>query len=230
MNKLATILVLLALPALAHAGDDDDDGRYYKRTRGVGVFHQSRLVLGVLAGTAPAFMDGAPPMTAGMTKDVTQLSLAFDATFLAMPSSFGHFHGLELSTGLRTGPWDFWLNTGTAVTLFNVGHGGPLSLRVGGGFGFGFDLAHGYGYVRGRAAVVVVPEKLDAEASVTWTPPSASTGDYDQRALRVSVWMRPGKGARAFEGYVEAFQRLDVNADHEREVEGVGGGVGVSFF
>lgn len=227
MKLAITAALLLALPALAHA--DDDDGRYYKRTRGVGVFHQSRLVIGALVGEAPDIMDGVPPVP-GATKDVTQASLAFEGTFLGLPSSYGHFHGMELSTGIRTGPWDFWLQTGTALTLFNVGHGGPLSLRVGGGFGFGFDLAHGYGYVRGRAALVLVPEKVDAEASVSWTPSSASTGSYDQRAARVSVWLRPGKGGRAYEGYVEAFRRVDDAEDTAREVDGLGGGIGLSFF
>lgn len=219
-----------ALPA-ARADDDDDDRRYYKRARGVGVFHSSRLVAGALVGTAPAFMDGAPPAMAGATVDTTRFSLGFEATYLGLPSSFGHFHGLEVSTGVRGGgPWDFWLQGGTAVTLLNLGRGGPGSLRLGGGFGAGFDLAHGYAYVRARAALVVVPEKVDAEASVTWTPPSASTGDYDQQAARVSVWLRPGKGKRAYEGYLETFRRVDDGADREREVEGVGGGVGVSFF
>lgn len=229
MKLAITAALLLTLPTLAHADADDD--RYYKRTRGVGVFHSSRLIFGVLGGQAPAFMDGAAPAMPGATKDVTQLSVGFEATYLGLPSSFGHFHGLEIATGVRTGPWDFWFQAGTALTLFNVGHGGPLSLRVGGGFGAGFDLAHGFAYVRGRAAVVVVPEKIDAEASLTWTPSSASTGNYDQQSARLSVWVRPSaKRGRAYEGYVEAFHRLDDAADREREVEGLGGGIGVSFF
>lgn len=226
MKRAIILASLLASAAVAHA--DDDDG-YYKRTRGVGVFHRSRLVVGAIAGQAPELVDGMPT-TPGATRDVTQMSLAFEAAYLGVPSSFGHFHGLEMSTGVRTGPWDFWLQGGTAVTLFNLGHGGPGSLRVGGGFGAGFDLAHGFAYVRGRAALVVVPDKLDAEASVTWTPPSASTGDYDQRSARLSVWLRAGRGGRAYEGYLEAFHRLDDGAEREREVEGIGGGVGLSFF
>lgn len=226
MKLALTAALLCATATLAHA--EDDDG-YYKRTRGIGVFHNSRLIAGALFGTAPDLMDGVATMP-GATKDVTSASLSFEASYLGLPSSFGHFHGMEMATGLRTGPWDFWLQAGTAVTLFNLGHGGPGSLRVGGGFGAGFDLAHAYGYVRGRAALVIVPDKLDAEASITWSPPSAGSGNYDLRAARVSVWLRSGKRARAFEGYLETFHRLDDAADQERELEGVGGGVGVSFF
>jgi hypothetical protein len=235
MSKLATAAALLALLALTAAAGtaraDDDDRGYYKRTRGVGVFHQSRLILGALVGQSPDLMEGAAAPMPGAMKDVTRMSLAFEATWLGVPSSFGHFHGLEVATGLRSGPWEYWLQAGTAVTLFNLGHGGPGSLRVGGGFGAGFDFAHAYGYVRGRAAMVVVPEKIDAEASVTWTPPSASTNDYDQQTARLSVWVRPGsKGGRAYEGFVEAFHRLDDDSVQAKEVDGVGGGVGLSFF
>ncbi|HVV88169.1 MAG TPA: hypothetical protein VHE35_34245 [Kofleriaceae bacterium] len=229
MKLAITAAILCALPALALA---DTDAHYYKRTRGVGVFHSSRFILGAVFGQAPDLMDGAPAPGAmpGATKDVTMLSLGFEATYLGLPSSFGHFHGLEMASGIRTGPWDFWLQGGTAVTLFNLGHGGPFSLRLGGGFGAGFDFAHAYGYVRGRAALVLVPEKVDAEASVTWSPPSAGTGNYDLRSTRVSVWVRTGRRARAVEGYVEAFHRLDDAADKAREIDGMGGGVGMSFF
>ena len=232
--SIATLASVAISVTPAHA-DDDDGGSsghdYYKRTRGVGVFHQSRLVVGALVGDVADLTTGANGMTTpGATKGVTMGSLAFEAAYLGVPSSFGHFHGIEMSSGVRSGPWDFWLQGGTAVTLFNLGRGGPMSVRLGGGFGAGFDLAHGYAYVRGRAALVLVPDKLDAEASVTWTPPSASTDDYDQRTMRVSVWMRAGKRSRAYEGYVESFHRLADGRDDDREVEGLGAGLGMSFF
>ena len=215
--KPTTTTALLALIAVvgttgaARADDDDDSHGYYKRTRGVGVFHRTRMVLGGLVGEAPDVMDGATPVP-GATKDVTQFGVA-----------------VEGAAGVRGAPWELWMQGGTAVTLLNLGHGGPLSLRLGGGFGAGFDFAHGYGYVRGRAALVVLPDKLDAEASVSWTPPSASTGDFDQRTMRVSVWLRAGKRSRAYEAYLESFHRLADGVDHKREVEGIGGGIGLSF-
>ncbi len=232
--KPTTTTALLALIAVvgttgaARADDDDDSHGYYKRTRGVGVFHRTRMVLGGLVGEAPDVMDGATPVP-GATKDVTQFGVAVEGAFLGLPSSFGHFHGIEGAAGVRGAPWELWMQGGTAVTLLNLGHGGPLSLRLGGGFGAGFDFAHGYGYVRGRAALVVLPDKLDAEASVSWTPPSASTGDFDQRTMRVSVWLRAGKRSRAYEAYLESFHRLADGVDHKREVEGIGGGIGLSF-
>ncbi len=208
---------------------------YYDRKRGIGMFHQARLALGVLSGTAPkmASADGTMPVTAGETKDVTQGEVAFEGVYLGLPSSFGHFHGIEVSTGLRSTPIDFWLQFGTAVSLFNIGRGGPGSLRVGGSFGAGFNLAHGYGYVRGRAAFVIVPAKLDAEVSASWTPNSASTSNYDELLYRASVWYRPGGtggSKRAYEVYVESFHRTDDEADKEREFTGIGGGLGMTFF
>ena len=207
----------------ASAVSDD----YYQH--GVGMLHNSRLVLGVLSGTAPDLMEGVAPV-AGMTKSTTMASLAFDAVWLGLPSSFGHFHGVEISTGVRTGPSDFWLSFGTAVSLLNIGDGGPLSLRLGGSFGLGFNLAHGYAYLRGRAAVVLIPGMLDAEVSVQWTPPSASTSDFDERTARLSVWYRRGTGQGAFEVYVEQFHRLDALTENEREFDGLGGGIGFSPF
>jgi hypothetical protein len=215
--------------------DDDkpfvDD--YYDRKRGIGMFHSARLAVGVLQGTAPNPMDGAAPGTPVMDKDVTQGELAFEGVYLGLPSTFGHFHGIELSTGIRTEPIDLWMQFGTAVSLFNIGRGGPGSLRVGGSFGAGFNLAHGYGYVRGRAAIVIVPARLDAEVSATWTPSSASTSNFDELLYRASVWYRPGnpgRSKRAYEAYVEALHRTDDSRDLEREFVGIGGGIGMTLF
>lgn len=206
---------------------------YYDRKRGIGIFHQARLALGVLQGTAPKTASDMMPVTAGETMGVTQAELAFEGVFLQLPSSYGHFHGIEFSTGLRSTPIDFWLQFGTAVSLFNIGRGGPGSLRLGGSFGAGFNLAHGYGYVRGRAAFVIIPAKLDAEVSASWTPNSASTSNYDELLYRASVWYRPGGpggSKRAYEVYVESFQRTDDAAETEREFTGIGGGLGMTFF
>ena len=78
---------------------------------------------------------------------------AFEGSFLGVPSSFTptNFHGIEFSTGIRLSKFDYWLSMGTAVTVLNLGHGGPGTLRLGGSFGAGFNFAHGFGYVRGRA-------------------------------------------------------------------------------
>ncbi len=197
------------------------------------MFHQARLALGVLQGTAPDVGSDMMPVTPGTTKDVTQGEVAFEGVFLQLPSAYGHFHGIEVSSGLRSTPFDFWLQFGTAVSLFNIGRGGPGSLRVGGSFGAGFNLAHGYGYVRGRAAFVIVPARLDAEVSASWVPDSASTSNYAELLYRASVWYRPGGpggSKRAYEVYVESFRRSDDDADKEREFTGVGGGVGMTFF
>lgn len=223
---VATLAVALVAARPAHAESD----RYYKRTRGVGIFHSSRLLVGTLVGAVPDLENGMIT-TPGATRDATMVSLGFDGAFLGLPSSFGHFHGIEVSTGVRGAPFDWWLSAGTAVTLFNLGEGGPLSLRVGGGFGGGFNFAHGFGYVRGRAALVVIPETVDAEVSAVWIPPSASTGGFEERTLRVSAWWRANpRKARAFEAYVEAVRRSDATRDHGREVDGIGGGVGMTLF
>jgi len=95
---------------------------YYDRKRGIGMFHQARLAIGALQGTTPNLMDGMV-VTPGATKDVTQGELAFEAVFLGLPSSYGHFHGIEVSSGLRSTPIDFWAQFGSAVSLFNIGRG-----------------------------------------------------------------------------------------------------------
>ncbi|MBA3464644.1 MAG: hypothetical protein H0T46_32225 [Deltaproteobacteria bacterium] len=206
---------------------------YYDRKRGIGMFHKSRLTVGVLTGKAPNFMEDAPPTVMGEEKDVTQGQLAFEGVYLGLPSAYGHFHGIEFSTGIRTTPIDFWAQFGTAVSLFNIGRGGPGSLRIGGSFGAGFNLAHGYGYVRGRAAMVLIPAQLDIEASALWMPSSASTGNYDELLYRASVWYRPGGpggSKRAYEVYGEMYQRTDDAADQKREFVGIGAGVGMTLF
>ena len=105
---------------------------------------------------------------------------------------------------------------------------------VGGSFGAGFNLAHGYGYIRGRAAAVILPERLDVEISAQWTPRSASTSDYDEQTWRISAWYRLNeKSGRAAELYVETFSRVDADpmTTGDREiVDGAGAGVGFSFF
>ncbi len=210
----------------SHARSDD----YYDRKRGIGMFHSSRLALGVLAGTEPNLMPGATPGVEGPKKDVVQGSLAFDGVFLGLPSSYGHFHGVEFSTGLRSEPIDFWAQFGTAVSLFNLGHGGAGSIRLGGSFGVGFNFAHEYAYIRGRAAAVIIPQLIDAELSAQWTPSSASSANYEERAIRISAWYRPGQGQRAFEAYVETIKRADAHADLHRELSAVGGGIGMTLF
>ena len=200
---------------------------YYSRTRGVGIFHNARLYVDILRGMAPNIMDG---VASGM-KDSTLYGLGFDGVYLGLPSSFGNFHGIEFSGGVRAGePYDLWLTVGTAVTLLNIGHGSAGSIRIGGGFGFGFDLAHGFGYVRGRAAVVIVPRTLDIEGSISWSPTEASTGNYEERDMRVSAWYRPGKSMRAYELYVHAFRRVDDTKEDEYEFDGIGGGIGTTLF
>ncbi len=210
-------------PHVASAPPDD----YYKRTRGVGIFHNARLYADILSGTAPNIMDGV----ASGKRDSTLYGLGFDGVYLGLPSSFGNFHGIEFSGGVRAGePYDLWLTIGTAVTLLNIGHGNTGSIRLGGSFGFGFDLAHGFGYVRGRAAVVVIPRTLDIEGSISWSPTEASTGNYEERDMRVSAWYRPGVSERAYELYVHAFRRVDDTKEDEYEFDGIGGGIGMTLF
>jgi len=214
-------------PAKVERKDD-----YYQRKGGAyGIFHGSRLSLGVAMGDAPQFMtdmNGTEVSTgdAGATMAV----LAFEGAYLELPSSYGNFHGIEFSAGLRSTPIDFWLSFGTAVTFFNIGRGQPGSFRLGGSFGAGFNLAHGFGYIRARAALVIIPTKVDAEMSVQWTPSSASTQNYDERTTRISVWYRYGKSRKAVEGYIERYQRLDEFQVNKREFDGYGVGVGWSLF
>ena len=228
-----SVTVATPTPPPAKPADKPFVDDYYDRKRGVGMFHQSRLAVGVLTGKAPNFMEDAPPAVMGEEKDVTQGQFALEGVYLGLPSAYGHFHGIEFSTGLRTSPIDFWAQFGTAVSLFNIGRGGPGSLRVGGSFGAGFNLSHGYGYVRGRAAIVLIPAQLDAEASAMWTPSSASTGNYDELLYRASVWYRPGGpggSKRAYEVYGEMYHRTDDAADQKREFVGIGAGVGMTLF
>ena len=216
-------------PPAAKVERKDD---YYRRSGGAyGIFHGSRLSVGIATGDAPQFMTDPSGMSvdAGLG-GATMGVVAFEGAYLGLPSSYGNFHGVEFSTGLRSTPIDFWMSFGTAVTLFNIGRGQPGSLRLGGSFGAGFNLAHGFGYVRARAALVVIPRMLDAELSVQWTPPSASTQNFDERISRISVWYRYGTSRKAIEGYVERYQRLDAFQVDKREFDGYGAGVGWSLF
>jgi len=220
-------------PPRCHGGSSS----YYNCERPYGIFHNSRLVIGGLSGdTATTTTDPATGMETTTVGPNTTGVLAFEAAFLGVPSSFAptNFHGIEVSTGIRLSKFDFWLSFGTAVTFLNLGHGGPGTLRLGGSFGAGFNLAHGYGYVRGRAAAVILPERLDVELSAQWTPPSASTSDYDEQNYRLSAWYRINERSNnAAELYIETFSRVDRDAmtTGDREiVDGVGAGVGFSFF
>jgi hypothetical protein len=201
---------------------------YYSRQRAMGIFHHGHLAVSVWQGDQPVTMTAMPGEMPMGTQDKKIGTLAFEGAWLGLPSSFGNFHGVEFSTGVRTEPWDFWMSFGTAVTLFNLGHGGPGSLRVGGSFGAGFNFAHGFGYVRGRAALVLIPKRLDIEASWQWTPPSASTKNYDEQQRRISAWYRPGKAETAYELYIETFKRVDDFRQLEREFDGVGAGIGIA--
>jgi hypothetical protein len=212
-------------------------GSYYSCERPFGIFHNTRLVIGGLSGDAAVTtMDPATGTATTSIEGRTAGVIAFEGAFLGVPSSFAptNFHGIELSTGIRSSKFDFWLSFGTAVTFLNLGHGGPGTLRLGGSFGAGFNLAHGYGYVRGRAAAVILPEQLDVEVSAQWTPPSASTGDYDEQNMRISAWYRlNAKNGRAAELYIETYSRVDGDpmTTGDREIiDGVGAGVGFSFF
>lgn len=218
------------------------DRKYYNCERGFGIFHMSRLVIGALSGdVATVTTDPATGTTMSSYGATTAGVLSFEASYLGIPSSFAptNFHGMEFSTGLRTSPFDFWLQFGTGVTLLNLGSGGIGTLRIGGGFGAGFDLAHGYGYLRGRAAMIILPERLDIEVSTQWTPASASTDNFDVETYRLSAWWRlDKKKKRAVEVYVEKFSRLDADRDvtnpmyanDEEIVDGMGFGLGLSFF
>jgi hypothetical protein len=214
--------------ATASSSERERPDDYYSRQRGVGMFHSSRLVLGALAGSVP---DTAMDAMTLADKDVTMYSLAFEGVYLGLPSSYGNFHGIEFAAGVRTSPWDLWASFGTAISFLNVGRGGPGSFRLGGSFGAGFNLAHGYGYVRGRVAMVLLPARLDAEVSASWTPTSASTQHYEEIISRASLWYRPSRGSdRAYEAFVESFSRQDDLTRDDREVSGLGAGFGMTLF
>jgi hypothetical protein len=208
-----------------------DEDNYFACDRGFGIHHKSRFVIGALSGSVPTVDMGGVPT--GATEPTTMASVAFEFAFLGIPSSFSNanFHGFEMSSGLRSGKTDFWLQMGTAFTVLNLGHGGPLTMRVGGSFGAGFNLAHGYGYLKARAAMVLLPDKLDIEVSTQWTPSSASTSNYEERDSRISAWYRYGASNNALEIYIQQLSRVDAMANDDREIiDGFGGGVGLSFF
>jgi hypothetical protein len=85
------------------------------------------LVLGGLAGSVP---DPAMDAVTLEDKDVTMVSLAFEGVYLGLPSSYGNFHCIEFSAGVRCSPWDFWASSGTAISFLNVGRGDPGSDRA----------------------------------------------------------------------------------------------------
>ncbi len=213
---------------------------HYSRARGLGIFHKGHAYVGVLGGDT---FDAT-----GMATSSTGAVLAFEGVFLGMPSLYGNMHGIEGFASIRTGPTDVNVGFGFPVTFFNIGRGQPLSLRLGGSFGVGIGNQQAFGYIRGRGALVVIPDRLDLEASAQWTPPSASSafgdavGDFDTRTLRAAAWYRYGKGSagRFIEIYAEYFERTrTVTAtaanptpmvDRTDDVAGLGLGVGITLF
>ena len=212
----------------------------YSRARGLGIFHKGHAYVGVLGGDT---FDAT-----GMATSSTGAVLAFEGVFLGMPSLYGNMHGIEGFASIRTGPTDVNVGFGFPVTFFNIGRGQPLSLRLGGSFGVGIGNQQAFGYIRGRGAVVVIPDRLDLEASAQWTPSSASNafgdavGDFDTRTLRATAWYRYGKGkaGRFIELYVEYFERTRIVSatvanptpmvDRTDDVAGLGLGLGITLF
>ena len=212
----------------------------YSRARGLGIFHKGHAYVGVLSGDT---FDAT-----GMAISSTGAVLAIEGVFLGMPSLYGNMHGIEGFASIRTGPTDINVGFGFPVTFLNIGHGQPLSLRLGGSFGVGIGNQQAFAYIRGRGAVVVIPDRLDLEASVQWTPSSASSafgdtvGDFDTRTLRAAAWYRYGKGSagRFIEVYVEYFERTRIviataanptpMVDRTDDVAGLGLGLGLSLF
>jgi hypothetical protein len=231
-----------ATPAPVKPAEPDKPFRseLYSRARGLGIFHKGHAYVGVLSGDT---FDAT-----GMATSSTGAVLAFEGVFLGMPSLYGNMHGIEGFASIRTGPTDLNVGFGFPVTFLNIGHGQPLSLRLGGSFGVGIGNQQAFAYIRGRGALVVIPDRLDLEASAQWTPSSASNafgdavGDFDTRTLRAAAWYRYGKGSagRFIEVYVEYFERARIvtataanptpMVDRTADVAGLGLGLGISLF
>ena len=240
---VVTTLVLVSLVGAprAHA---DNNGDWYGRANAVGIYHGSRLTLGAFLGSKPLLEN---EIDSGKTESAMGLNVTFEGGWLGAPSAYGNFHGIEYGMGLRLNPNDLWGSIGFPVTFLNIGRGAPGSFRLGGSFGTGIGLVQSYVYFRGRAAAVIVPNLIDVEASVQWTPVGASAtwgsapGDFEDLNARASMWYRKGRSKRAYEVYLEYFERdrrgfgaLPEGAqprqnERDGEVSGVGVGVGISL-
>lgn len=242
----ALMIFTTCMAMYAPAAAANNERPWYGRTNAVGIYHGNRLTLGGLFGTVPKLEDDETD--AGATQSALGLALVFEGGWLGIPSQYGNFHGLEYQVGVRLNPNDFWGAVGFPVTFLNVGRGMPGSLRLGGSFGTGIGSTQAYLYVRGRAAMVIIPDLIDVEASVQWTPVATSAawgnapGNYEDLNLRGSMWYRMGRTKRAYEVYVEYYERDrrgfapladGANPRHNErdgEVKGFGLGVGLSLF
>lgn len=248
ISKFAPSVVAVALACLTMAGASrahaDNDRDWYGRANAVGIYHGSRLTLGAFLGSKPLLEN---EIDNGKTESAMGLNLTFEGGWLGAPSAYGNFHGIEYGMGLRLNPNDLWGSLGFPVTFLNIGRGAPGSFRLGGSFGTGIGLTQAYVYFRGRAAAVIIPNLIDVEASVQWTPAGASSafgaapGDFEDLNARASLWYRIGRSKRAYELYLEYYERdrrgfsaLAEGApprqnERDGEVSGLGVGVGISL-
>jgi hypothetical protein len=174
-------------------------------------------------------------------EDKTAFMLEMDLGFLGLPSMYGNFHGIETFVGIVTAPFDLYWGFGLPITFLNLGRGGPGSLRLGGSFGIGLAYRHAFAYVRGRAAAVLVPEKIDVEASLRWIPDSADgmysgDDDFNDTNLRISAFYHPSgkKKGRSWEVFVQMWERERrddgaPSSSRSGEVKATVFGVGMTF-
>ena len=208
----------------------------YSRARALGIYHKAHVMVGLVQG------DVATEQSGGMftVESKTAFMAELDLGFLGLPSMYGNFHGIETFMGIVTTPFDLYWGFGLPLTFLNVGSGGPGSFRLGGSFGVGLAYKHAFAYVRGRAAAVIVPEKVDVEASLRWIPDSADgmysgDDDFNDTNLRISAFYHPGgKKGRAWEVFLQMWerQRRDTGERSTRsdgEVKATVLGVGMTF-
>ncbi len=181
----------------------------YSRARGVGIYHKAHLMAGVFQTEIASMVDGG-----GVTREnKTSFLFELDMSYLGVSSMYGNFHGIEMFTGIVSAPFDMYWGFGMPITFLNVGHGGPGTLRLGGSFGVGLAYHHAFAYLRGRAAAVIIPDKLDVEASYRWIPDSADatysgSGSFEDTNLRISAFYHTGgKKGRAWELFVQVWER-----------------------
>lgn len=142
------------------------------------------------------------------------LKFALDLSALILPSVNNNKHGFEGSVSVTLFPFDFDVWGGTAVTMLSLGHGGIGTLRVRGGFGVGMSYNHTYAYLKTQAAAVIVPDKIDVEASLYWIPNQVShawgdnAGDFDEQRRRASLYYKRGEDKAKIELYLEHTDRL----------------------
>jgi hypothetical protein len=161
----------------------------------------------------------------------TQNVVRVEAAALWKPTVFGNWGGME--GGMDLGKesfasmdkdeveWWFDLWWGFPITVLRLGEADQqFGLVLGGSPGIGVNTFAGgqwYAYIKGRAALTLVPELLQAEVSYQWTPLAASSHDWDKgdgcnhATLRTQLFLALNRDGMGVQFYVDLDQ-----ANYER--------------